>query len=124
MVFYHGTSKDSWKKIQEEGILWGRRYVVDNNGNPIKEVDRCTYLTPDIEEASQYGDVVLEVEYDPYKNPKRNNYTEDCWQFRVYEPVPVEHCSVKSIGLIKKRRNILNSLRELVACSFIQYIRH
>ena len=33
MKFYHGTSKENWLKIQEEGVLFGRRYVTDNDGN-------------------------------------------------------------------------------------------
>jgi RNA:NAD 2'-phosphotransferase (TPT1/KptA family) len=44
MTFFHGTSKENWKTIQEEGVLWGRRYIVDNEGRPVKEVSRCTYL--------------------------------------------------------------------------------
>ena len=89
MIFYHGTSKENWDAIQQEGVLWGRRFVVDNNGNPIREIDRCTYLAVDREEAEQYGDVVLKVEYNPFTNPKHNNYIEDCWQVRVYEPIPL-----------------------------------
>lgn len=100
MIFYHGTSKDNWKKIKEEGVLFGRRYIADNNGNLIKEVDRCTYLTPFIEEAQQYGDIILQVKYNPFNkrgNIKKgknrlptNNYVEGCWQMRVYEPIPIE----------------------------------
>lgn len=89
MTFYHGTSKDNWDAIQKEGILWGRRFIVDNDGNPIKEVCRCTYLAVDREEAEKYGDVVLKVEYNPYISPKHNNYVMDCWQVRVYEPIPL-----------------------------------
>lgn len=89
MIFYHGTSKENWDAIQKEGILWGRRFIVDNNGKPIKEVCRCTYLAVDKEEAEQYGEVVLKVEYNPFNNPKDNNYIEDCWQVRVYEPIPL-----------------------------------
>ena len=88
MVFYHGTSKENWNTIQKDGTLYGRRFVTDDNGNIIKEVDRCTYLAVDLEEAKCYGDVVLQVEYDPL-NSKHNNYTEDCWQVRVYEPIPI-----------------------------------
>ena len=88
MVFYHGTSKENWNAIQKEGILYGRRFVTDNHGNIIKEVDRCTYLAVDLEEAKCYGDVVLQVEYNPL-NSKHNNYTEGCWQVRVYEPIPI-----------------------------------
>ena len=87
MIFYHGTSKENWNAIQKEGILYGRRFVTDN-GNIIKEVDRCTYLAVDLEEAKCYGDVVLQVEYNPL-NSKHNNYKEGCWQVRVYEPIPI-----------------------------------
>lgn len=87
MTFYHGTSKENWNAIQKEGILYGRRFVIDN-GNIIKEVDRCTYLAVDLEEAKCYGDVVLQVEYNPL-NSKHNNYKEGCWQVRVYEPIPI-----------------------------------
>lgn len=90
MVFYHGTSKENWNAIQKEGILYGRRYITDNNGNIIKEVSRCTYLAVNIEEAKCYGDVVLQVEYNPI-NSKHNNYKEGCWQVRVYEPIPLSN---------------------------------
>lgn len=88
MVFYHGTSQDNWKTIQQEGVLYGRRYITDNNGKIVREVDRCTYLATDLEEAKHYGEVVLQVEYDP-NSSKRNNYVEGCWQMRVYEPIPL-----------------------------------
>ena len=89
MIFYHGTTKKNWEAIQKECVLWGRRFISDNKGNPIKEVDRCTYLAVDKEVAEQFGDVVLKVEYNPFNNPKDNNYIEDCWQIRVYEPIPL-----------------------------------
>jgi RNA:NAD 2'-phosphotransferase (TPT1/KptA family) len=88
MIFYHGTSKENWEAIQQEGILFGRLLV--NN----KEVSRCTYLAVDLEEAKCYGEVVLKVEYDPYKHKKMNNYIEDCWQLRVYEPIPLTDIKV------------------------------
>lgn len=109
MIWYHGTSKDNWNKIQKEGILWGRRFVTDNDGNIIKEVSRCTYLTPDLEEAKQYGNVILKVEYNPFdakgriKKDKRkplNNYVPDCWQMRVYEPISID--SIKLITMENK----------------------
>lgn len=90
MVFYHGTSKENWNKIQKEGILYGRRFVIDDNGNIIKELDRCTYLAIDLKEAKCYGDVVLQVEYNPLSS-KHNNYKEGCWQVRVYEPIPLSN---------------------------------
>ena len=49
-----------------------------------------TYLATDIEAAECYGDVILEVEYDPYKEGAQcNSFNEDCWQIRVYEPIPI-----------------------------------
>ena len=89
MIFYHGTSKEKWDAIQKEGVLFGRRYITDNKGNIIREVNRCTYLAVDLEEAKFYGDVILQVEYNPLKNKEKNNYTDDCWQLRVYEPIPL-----------------------------------
>lgn len=100
MTFYHATSKENWKKIQEEGVLFGRRYIVDNTGKVIREVQRCTYLAVELEDAVPFGEVLLQVEYDPFKDKSRkphNNYKEGCWQIRVYEPIPLE--DVKEISL-------------------------
>lgn len=91
MIFYHGTSKENWDAIQREGVLFGRRFIVDNEGNTIKEVDRCTYLAVEKDEAKHYGEVVLQVVYDPFTKPRRNNYHEGCWQVRVYEPIPLSN---------------------------------
>ena len=101
MIWYHGTSKKNWEAILKEGILFGRRFIIDKDGNIIKEVNRCTYLTPDIEEAKQYGEIILEVKYNPFnekgeiKKDNRkiplNNYIPDCWQMRVYEPILIEN---------------------------------
>jgi len=91
MTFYHATSRENWKKIQEEGVLFGKRYIVDNTSKKvIREVQRCTYLAVDLEDAVPFGDVLLQVEYDPFKNKGRklhNNYKEGCGQIRVYEPI-------------------------------------
>lgn len=77
-------------KIQKEGVLLGKRTVFDEEFKRLYNVPPCTYLTPDVEEAKCYGDILLEVEYDPFKNPVENNYIEGCWQFRVYEPIPIK----------------------------------
>ena len=60
------------------------------NGNIIKEVYRCTYLAIDLEEAKCYGGVILQVQYDSFSS-KHNNYKENCWQIRVYEPIPLSN---------------------------------
>ena len=110
MRFYHGTSIENWEAIQKEGFLFGRRFVTDNDGNIIKEVDRCTYLAVDLEEAKQYGEVVLEVEYTPFNEDGSirtgkgyrplNNYVPECWQMRVYEPIPIENIKIVGYGII------------------------
>ena len=79
MIFYHGTSKENWDTIQREGILF--------NG-------RVTYLAVDMEEAKCYGNIVLQVEYDPTTHPNMNNYVDGCWQFRVYEPITISNIKV------------------------------
>ena len=82
MKFYHGTSKEAWKGIQREGVLWGIRNAPS----------RCTYLTPDEAVATIYGGVILEAEYDPIPGVGvTNNYHPDSWQMRVYEPIPIKN---------------------------------
>lgn len=56
MIFYHGTTKENWKRIQDEGVLFGIRKFAKN---------RATYLATDIDEAKQYGEILLQVEYNP-----------------------------------------------------------
>lgn len=91
MKFYHGTTEENYKKILLEGILWGRRSHLGT------ELSRCTYLTDNKAEAQCYGKILLEVEYDPFKNPNKNNYIPGCWQFRVYEPIPLDNVKVIDI---------------------------
>ena len=83
MKFYHGTSPNKLEEIKSEGVLWGIRSSEEFNP------DRCTYLTPMLEEAKEYGDVVLEVDYDPTDNAWVNNYFPDEWQHREYKPIPL-----------------------------------
>ncbi len=85
MIWYHGTSKDCWEKIQAEGVLFGVRGF---------SADRCTYLADDIQEAKCYGEIVLQVDYDPFINSKNNNYIDGCWQMRVYEPITIDKIKV------------------------------
>ena len=33
MKFYHGTSKENWNKILNEGILWGYNIHKNSDGN-------------------------------------------------------------------------------------------
>lgn len=85
MKFYHGTSKEKWKLIKREGILWGIHSY------------RYTYLTPEIEIAKAYGEIILEIDYRPVGiNGKGiDNYGfnppegETCWQFSVFIPIPL-----------------------------------
>jgi len=86
MKFYHGTTIQNWKKIKKEGVLWGIRKNAPS---------RCTYLTPSKREAIGWGDVVLGVEYDPSNGV--NNYVDGCWQFRVYDPIPIKNIELSKI---------------------------
>lgn len=78
MIFYHGTNKDGLEESLSQGFLLHKR---SGNASP------CVYLAVDEDEAKNYGDVVLEVEYDPEINKSMNNYVDGCWQLRVYEPI-------------------------------------
>ena len=95
MIFYHGTSEENWKKIQREGILFGQGLSY-----------RFTYLTPLIEMARSYGNIVLEVEYEPVGvgsgidnygfNPPEGMI---CWQFSVFVPIPLSNVRVKEFNI-------------------------
>ena len=87
MKFYHGTNKHGLKEIKKQGYLLHKRVILDDDGKPLFNPSPCTYLAVDIKEAKQYGDIILEVEYDPYKTPEMNNYQKGAWQIRVYEPI-------------------------------------
>ena len=58
-------------------MLWGKRG---------EGIDRCTYLAINAKDCPD-NEVLLEVEYDPYINPKENNFNRESWQCRVYEPI-------------------------------------
>lgn len=99
MIWYHGTSKECWEKIQAEGVLFGVRGFGAN---------RCTYLAADIQEAKCYGEIVLQVDYDPFRHKKKNNYVDGCWQMRVYEPIPLNKIEVVNDDLdMKQKENFL-----------------
>ena len=85
MKFYHWTTKENREKIKSEWVLrWVR-----NEPRVKHKMSRCTYLAVDKKEAEQYGDIVLEVEYEPKQ--WQDNYCEWCWQVRVYEKIPIEN---------------------------------
>ncbi len=105
MKFYHGTTEDKWKLIQEEGVLWGYNIYNDENGVPYKSY-RYTYLSPDLEISKKFGNIVLEVEYEPVgiDGRKIDNYCFEheipkkereegayCWQFSVFIPIKIEN---------------------------------
>jgi len=95
-VYYHGTTKENWNKIQKEGVLWGYNVYKNPDGTSYKSY-RYAYLTPYKEVAEKYGDVLLEVEYEPVGVDGRgiDNYGFDppegqtCWQFSVFVPIPL-----------------------------------
>ncbi len=103
MKFYHGTTRERWKLIRKECVLWGGDRWHRTNG---KEGYRYTYLTPDIKVAlglrpDDKDALILEVEYEPVGNKRRvngqvvDNYGfnpppgQYCWQFSVFVPIPL-----------------------------------
>ena len=119
MKFYHGTTKEKWEKIKEEGVLWGvhgwNETWRDKEGNKLKPY-RYTYLTPDLDIAQSMGseEVILEVEYEPVGVGNKvngeiiDNYAfgpepgqqikpgDHCWQFSVFIPISLKN--VKRYG--------------------------
>ncbi len=97
MIFYHGTSEEKWALIQKEGVLWGYNIYKNPDGTTYRGY-RYTYLTPEIEIAKKYGDVILEIEYEPVGVDGRgiDNYGfnppegETCWQFSVFIPIGLD----------------------------------
>jgi RNA:NAD 2'-phosphotransferase (TPT1/KptA family) len=84
MIFYHGTSKENWQSIQQEGLLWGIRNTPS----------RCTYLASDLQEAVKYGEIILQIDYEPSAKEYCNNWCEGCWQHREYEPIQLSNIIV------------------------------
>jgi hypothetical protein len=104
MKFYHGTSEKTWMAIQREGVLWGYNMYKEPDGT-IRRGYRYTYLTPEIDVAKGYGDIILEVEYEPIGVDGRDidNYCFEheipeeerkagatCWQFSVFVPISID----------------------------------
>lgn len=100
-LFYHGTTEEAWKLIQDEGVLWGKpcppKHLIMSY-----RYTRYTYLTPhlDIAQTIGHGDVILVVEYEPVGVGSRiDNYGfnpppgQTCWQFSVFEPIPIAQVS-------------------------------
>lgn len=77
MIFYHGTKEYCFKKILEEGVLWGYRG---------KRFKRVTFLTTSKPEAQAYGDVLLEVEYTPSEKE-----WDGTTHVLVTEPIPLSN---------------------------------
>ena len=105
MKFYHGTSKKNWNKILMEGVLWGYNIYKNPDGTEYMGY-RYTYLTPCIEIAIKYGNVILEIEYEPVGVNGRgiDNYCFEyeipeeerkqgaiCWQFSVFVPINLKN---------------------------------
>jgi len=98
VVWYHGTTREAWERIQKQGALHGDRGRSPITGKPVA---RCTYLARDLEEARQYGDVILEVDYEPMLG--QDNYEPGGWQIRVYTPIPLWNVKLLEEGTAEKQ---------------------
>ena len=77
MKLYHGTSNEILGKIQEEGVLWGIRFVnpydrAEHEWKPLDKIPkrfRKTYFATSLDLAWSHGQhgagVVLEIDYEP-----------------------------------------------------------
>lgn len=101
MTFFHGTTAANWEIIQKRGYLLNDRWVDKENGER-QAISPCTYLAVDQEEAACYGPVVLQVEYQPGAIADADNYVEDCWQVRVYVPIPL--ANIQRIANVPKAK--------------------
>lgn len=98
-MWYHGTTEREWKAIQLEGVLWGVE-VWERGG--VTQSRRLTYLTPCPHIAYKFAGwgrcpahewkVVLSVSFDPAKYVC--NFAPNCWQVRVYDPIPLSDVGV------------------------------
>ncbi len=118
MKFYHGTTQENWEQIQKDGELFGYTRIVSNDRKTVLQEFRLTYLATEKKDAECYGDVILEVEYDPYREGAQcNAYDKGCWQLRVYEPIPLEN--VKLVSKSDKYKTleygILKEIEDLTA---------
>ena len=94
MKMYHGTTKETWKEIKKEGILWGRKneYWCGN------KMDRINWLAIRKEYAGIYNDrgitkqncIILEIDM-----PEIKKVPPEEWQHVTYEPIPI--CRIKRL---------------------------
>jgi len=104
MKLYHGTSKENWEKIKQEGVLLGIRFLCDDDEarhgwKPPQEIPkrfRMTYFSEDIHAAWSYGQygngVVLEIDYEP-TGKRRIDYKTPC-SYVIRVPIPLEQITV------------------------------
>lgn len=100
--WYHGTTEREWGLIQSEGVLWGVE-IWEMDGQ--RHTRRLTYLTPCPRIAMRFAGwgvcpphewkVVLAVQFDPLKYTC--NIAPDCWQVRVYDPIPLTDVRIHTI---------------------------
>ena len=115
MKFYHGTSRENWNKILDEGVLWGYRTYKNLDGTEYNRY-RYTYLTPNIEIACMYGNTIIEVQYNPVgvdgniidnycfehqipEEERRNG--SKCIQFSVFVPIDLKNIKRLSFLTVK-----------------------
>lgn len=100
MKYYHGTNKQGWEDIKKEKQLLG--YPRKAYSQKLTKSDsRITCLTPDINEAKCYGNIILEVEYMPIGKINKNIVDNFCfegiiskyehiWELKVLVPIHID----------------------------------
>lgn len=97
MKYYHGITLKAYIQMLEDECLFGRTST---------NICGCIYLTVDEKKAEEYGEIILEVEYDPSLNEKQNDYWDKRCQLRVYESIPIEN--IKTLRTTSTKYKIIN----------------
>lgn len=79
-IWYHGTTREAWEQIVKDGFLWGK---------PKNSNRRFTYLAREKEEANLYGEVTIQVNYNPEDDLENNNYTPECLDMKVSSQISI-----------------------------------
>ncbi len=93
--WFHATTKEAWKKIKEEGLLWGitdrerQTFLARNLGELIRMIN-----LPFIQDLRKCQ-IILSVEYVP--NGRDDDYNPKSWELIVNKPIPTSN-----VRLLKK----------------------
>jgi hypothetical protein len=80
MKIFHGTTRAKYRKMLNEGVLWGIRPG---------DATRSTFFAFNQEEAQKWGDFVLSAELDISEEDKG-----DAWEVEITNAIPIHTVTV------------------------------